>query len=85
MRSNKDKDLGLYKKFEIIRNDPTEKHKNCYYFVLDTDHDQFSIPALVAYAEACRNDFPKLASDLDGLIAVLKVKHNILFTGISNQ
>src|ERR1700674_3205032 len=75
MRSDKDKHVGLYSKFHVTRNDPTGKHAGCYYFVLDTDHDQFSVPALTAYADACELEFPKLASDLRGLLAALRVKH----------
>jgi len=75
MRSGHDKDLGLYRKFQITRHDPTGKHSNCFYFVLDVDHDQFSIPALEAYAVACEKEFPKLSSDLKGIIAMAKIKH----------
>jgi hypothetical protein len=74
-RSGQDKNLGLYRKFEVTRHDPTGKHKDCFYFVLDTDHDQFSVPALTAYANACEKEFPKLAADLRGLLSALKVKH----------
>lgn len=45
-----------------------------FYFVLDTDHDQFAIPALEAYVAACEKEFPQLASDLRGVIAVAKIK-----------
>jgi hypothetical protein len=72
---NDDKDLGLYRKYHITRHDPNGKHDNCYYFVLDTDHDKFSIPALQAYAAACESEYPKLAADLQGVIAVAKAKH----------
>lgn len=75
MRSGQDKYIGVYRKFEVTRHDPTGKHKNCFYFVLDVDHDQFSVPALTAYAEACKEEFPALAADLRGIIAMAKIKH----------
>lgn len=60
---------GLYEKFTIKRTDgrsePGEKHDGCSYFVLDLDHDPYSVPALKAYADACRERFPALAKDLD--------------------
>lgn len=76
MRSDKDKHRALYRKFHVTRHDPTGKHVNCYYFVLDVDHDEFSIPALEAYAKACAEKFPKLAADLQGVIAVARVKNS---------
>lgn len=55
---------GLNNKYTIIRNDGSDKHKNCDYFVLDITHDKFSKPALIAYAEACEKEFPLLSIDL---------------------
>lgn len=40
------------------------KHDDCSYFVLDLQHDFFAGPALLAYADACKNAFPQLAFDL---------------------
>lgn len=74
MRSDADKGKGLYRKYEVTRDDPTGKHSNCFYFVLDVDHDQFAIPALEVYADACKEQFPELAADLRGVIAVAKIK-----------
>jgi len=63
---------GLYTKYLVERVDgssmPGGKHHKCFYYVLDTDHDPFAIPALQAYANACRDKYPKLAADLDALI-----------------
>lgn len=63
---------GLYAKFHVSRNDgtsgPGEKHYGCEYFVLDLTHDPFAIPALAAYAEACRAEYPLLARDLDAAV-----------------
>lgn len=60
--------VGLYRKFDVRRTDGTSepggKHENCEYFVLDMIHDKFARPAIAAYAEACKADFPELADDL---------------------
>lgn len=68
MRSDADKNRGLYRKYEINRTDgssrPGGRHDGCAYFVLDLVHDQFSGPALLAYADACEKQFPQLAEDL---------------------
>ncbi len=64
-----DKTRGLYHKFRIYRVDGTDrnggKHDGCNYFVLDLTHDPHTLPALKAYAEACRTEYPLLAADLD--------------------
>lgn len=64
---------GLYRKFNVLRTDgrdmPGEKHENCQYFVLDITHDPFAKPALLAYAEACKNSYPVLAEDLKKLFS----------------
>ena len=63
-----DKDRGLYGKFFVIRTDgssgPGGKHENCSYFVLDLNHDKFARAAIKAYADACREEYPKLSDDL---------------------
>lgn len=71
--SDKDKKRGLYRKYDIKRTDgssepPYGKHANCRYFVLDLDHDKFALPALRAYANHCRHEFPQLAADLDHIL-----------------
>lgn len=62
------RDVGIYEKFSVRRTDGTDnpggKHENCRYFVLDLDHDKFSIPAILAYAEACSIEYPVLSVDL---------------------
>jgi hypothetical protein len=64
---------GIYRKFNIERADgssgPGGKHEHCAYFVLDLEHDRFAIPALRAYADACREAYPALAADLDRIVA----------------
>ena len=61
-------DRGLYYKYYIWRTDGRDrggnKHRNCRYFVLDVSHDPFAIPALRAYAEACKESKPNLSVQL---------------------
>lgn len=68
-----DKKRGLYGKFYVHRADgksePGGKHDGCDYFVLDLTHDPFALPALKAYADACRSGYPALAADLDAKVA----------------
>ncbi len=62
------KQQGLYNKFVVHRTDgksaPGQKHDGCSYLVLDLDHDKFARPAVIAYAEACREEYPELSADL---------------------
>ena len=70
---------GLYHKFNVTRTDGSSrrggKHHGCEYFVLDLAHDKYSIPALKAYARACRKEYPELSSDLLDIIVVLLATH----------
>ena len=60
-----DENRGIYRKYNVERlHDPNGKHSKCFYFVLDTIHDEFSVPALRAYADACEAKFPELAKDI---------------------
>lgn len=67
-----DKSQGIYKKFNVTRTDgssaPGGKHENCFYFVLDLNHDPHAKAALKAYADSCRTDYPLLAGDIDRMI-----------------
>lgn len=45
----------------IMDEDITHPNQN---FVLDLNHDRFARPALIAYAAACQDEYPELASDL---------------------
>ena len=62
-----DKTRGIYEKFTVTRTDGTSaaggKHHGCQYFVLDVGCDPHAIPALLAYADSCRADYPLLAAD----------------------
>ncbi|WP_285905798.1 hypothetical protein [Pseudodesulfovibrio pelocollis] len=67
-----DKTRGIYKKFAVRRTDGSSrkggKHHNCEYFVLDLTHDPHAIPAIRAYADSCRAEYPALAGDLDRIV-----------------
>jgi hypothetical protein len=55
---------GIINKYTVIRNDGSEKHANCEYFVLDMNCDKFAKPAILAYSKACENEFPLLSVEL---------------------
>lgn len=63
-----DKQRGVYQKFIVTRaddkSDPGQKHENCFYFVLDCQHDPHALKALEAYRKSCRRDYPELSADL---------------------
>ena len=65
------KNKGLYNKYIVVRTDGTSKtngkHEHCKYFVLDLTHDPYAAPALSAYINACREEYPMLAVDLGKL------------------
>lgn len=60
--------MGLYQKYRVERTDgssnPEGRHHGCEYFVLDLTHDKFAPPAILAYAEACKDEYPALYADL---------------------
>lgn len=57
---------GLYRRYFVKKlDDPTGRHNRCFHFVLDLTHDPYAIPAIRAYADACRGKYPVLARDLD--------------------
>lgn len=64
-RPARDRERGWYQKYEVKRlNDPSGKHQDCEFFVLDLEHDRFADVALRAYADACEKEFPALAADI---------------------
>ncbi len=70
-----DEDRGLYRKYRVEKvDDPTGKHDKCFHFVLDLTHDPYAIPAIRAYADACRGRYPLLAKDLDTFKPVTTTK-----------
>lgn len=70
----KEQHIGIYNKYKVERTDgssePGKKHEKCQYFVLDFAHDPFALPAILAYAQACRKTHPELAQDLFRAAAV---------------
>ena len=62
---------GLYNKFVVTRVDgssePGGKHHECKYYVLDLNHDKFAVSAMLAYADACAEEYPLLAQDIRAL------------------
>jgi hypothetical protein len=60
---------GLFRKYDVRRVDgedgPGGRHHGCELFVLDLSHDRHAVPAIQAYANACRETHPQLARDLD--------------------
>lgn len=72
MTVSDDRERGVYSKYYVERVDGTsgvgEKHENCWYWVLDIEHDEFSIHALKAYIDACTEKFPLLAKQLANIV-----------------
>lgn len=73
-------EIGLYNKFKVTRTDGKdaagEKHEHDEYFVLSLSTDKNSIPAICAYIEACKSEYPALAADLHAKIAEINDKKN---------
>jgi len=65
-----DQDRGIYRKYHVERlNDPSGKHADCAYFVLDPRHDPIARVALDAYwKEARKQGYEALAVDLRGWV-----------------
>jgi hypothetical protein len=59
---------GYYKKFTVVREDTGEEVVEDT-FTLIPAHDDWAIPALLAYADACEAEAPQLAADLRQLAA----------------
>lgn len=63
-----DQEQGIYQKYYVERVDgssaPGGKHANDKYFVLNLTTDKFAKIAAVAYAIACREEYPELSKDL---------------------
>jgi hypothetical protein len=59
---------GLYQKFWVRRTDGSSaegsRHAKCDYLVLDFVHDKFAVAAALAYADACAQEHPELATDI---------------------
>lgn len=61
-----EKFTGLHHKYDVKRvDDPTGKHAECRYFVLDPQHDPLAREALRRYASVARErGYRQLAMDL---------------------
>jgi hypothetical protein len=58
-------DEGLKRKYRVEKiEDREHKHLNCWFFVLDPEHDEAALIALESYARAVRRTHPQLSSDL---------------------
>jgi len=83
-----DPGLGIYKKYEILRTDGTDKpgmkHHNCMLFVLDITHDPHAREAAKTYARSCEKQYPLLAQDLRTMVQKAEAieeqqrQHNLL-------
>jgi hypothetical protein len=66
----------LQQKFWVDRIDgrdmPGGDRMDSKYFVLDYIHDPYAVPALEAYAAACRDDYPNLSQEIIGLVDRIK-------------
>ncbi len=71
-------DLGIIHKFDVKKvNDPEGKHDDCFFFVLDPEHDKHARAALVAYALSCAPEYPKLAEDLRKVLTEVILNEDI--------
>ncbi|MFJ2298127.1 hypothetical protein [Oerskovia paurometabola] len=69
MTDTRREDERLGAKYRVERtSDPTGKHANCGYFVLDPQHDPHAVTAMRAYSAAVRSERPALADDLDAWV-----------------
>ena len=68
VQNDREKRSGILPKYIVWRvdggNKKGRKHDGCDYYVLDWKHDPFTIPAMKAYAKACRRKYPELAKDI---------------------
>jgi hypothetical protein len=57
---------GLEYRYDVKKvDDPTGKHEECQYFVLDPKHDKHARAALCAYAASVAKENPVLAGELE--------------------
>jgi len=71
---------GLQEKFEVTRLIPSSRgidHSECFYFVLDPEHDPDAAAALAFYAHAVRaRGNTVLADDIGRKLLELSLKHH---------
>jgi hypothetical protein len=77
-------DQGIFNKFTVTRTDGRhvagEKHADCEHFVLDITHDRHALPALIAYADSCKADYPQLSAELRSKAMNALVANNAIVT-----
>ena len=77
--SQPDKDIGLLAKFEVTRLTPSTRgidHTNCFYFVLDPEHDPLAFQVLHDYAAlASQHGYLNLAEDLWAKLEHIHMQH----------
>ena len=59
---------GLYGKYVVQKADGEQVDPKAVYFTLRVDTDKFAWVAIRAYAEACKDERPELAQDLEVLL-----------------
>ena len=59
---------GLYGKYTIEKSDGSRVDPNAVYFTLRIDTDPYARAAVRAYIEACREEQPELARDLERVL-----------------
>jgi hypothetical protein len=63
---------GLENRYHVQRTDgrdtPGQKHHGCKLFILDVRHDVFARLAMQKYMEACKDEYPVLATHLEFLL-----------------
>ncbi len=59
---------GLYGKYKIEKADGSPLDPKALYFTLRLDTDPFARAAIRAYIEACREEQPELARDLEKVL-----------------
>lgn len=71
-------DTGIERRYEVKKiNDPTGKHDDCRYFVLDPQHDPIALAALARYAQVARAErLTALADELDRWVSTIAEEHD---------
>lgn len=70
--------MAIYHKFHVFRVDPEAqvRHRDCFHWVLDVDHDPYALAALRAYAVACEEEDPELSRELITMVNDHRTKPN---------
>lgn len=64
---------GLYGKYKIEKTDGSPVDPKAIYFTLRLDTDPYARKAIRAYIEACREEQPELARDLEKVMGELVI------------